>query len=416
MTSVAMIKASAPGPFKTYKRQRGGPPQGLFALAAATPAEVSVTLYDETVDVRPPKHLKTDLVVIFASTPDALQAYSIADRARADGCTVVLAGLHATFAPDDAETHADALLLGEAENVWPVLLADFEAGTLRRRYHDPAPVDLTTLKPFPTHLIGAEAYDGFWSVVVGRGCRFKCNFCLVHQFFPNMRQRPIADVVAELRRIPSGAWVELHHDNLTSDRAYAKALFEAITPLGLNWVGEADINITRDDELLALAARSGMRYLLVGLETPSKAALKGAGKAFVRPDEARERVAKLHAHDIIVDSSMLFGFETHDETIFQEALEFVEYVEVDVCDPIIVTPYPGSALFADLDAQDRILTRDWSKYDGAHAVFQPAGMTPEALEYGAGWFAWKYASPLRAVRRKARQVRNVGWSNAWMLR
>lgn len=407
---ICMIKASVPGPYKTYKQQRGGPPQNIFSLAAATDESHSVELIDETAGMGGAIHTKADLVVIMMSTPDAPHAYALADSLRGRGMPVVLGGLHTTFMPEEALEHADAVILGEAELVWNDVLEDASRGSLQPRYVASEPVDLATLNPYPTNLIGQQVYNGFWSVLVSRGCAFNCTFCLVHRFFNGIRYRPVQAVVDEIRR--SGAnWIELHADNLTFDREYALELFAALKPLQINWVGETTIRIAEDEELLSLAAESGLRYLLVGLETPSEKALQGASKGFVRPSDAKEYVARLHDHRIIVDSSMLFGFEEHDPRIFEQALDFVEYVGIDISDGIIAIPFPGSRLFQDLDAEGRILTRDWSKYDGTHAVYRPAQMTPEQLEEGAMWFNSSYYSLARITRRKLRQISNIGIDN-----
>lgn len=408
-----LIKACSPGPFKEYKRQRGGPPQNIFSAAAATPPHIDVVMVDETAGMNADPHTDADLAAIFMSTPDAPRGYELADQYMSQGKTVVFGGLHATFMPDEALGHGDAVILGELEGVWDQVLSDFQAGRLGGKYQAAEPVDLGTVWPYPTHLIPKEQYDGFWSVLVSRGCPCRCSFCLVPPFFGGIRYRPVENVVAEMR--DSGAsWIELHADNLTANRDYAIELFKAIRPLNVNWVGETTIKMAEDEELLDLAAESGLKYLLVGLETPSKAALRGSGKAFVKPDRIKEDVRKLHEKGIIVDSCVLFGFDEHDTNIFEETLTFVDQVGVDVCQPVIAIPFPGSALFDQLDREGRILTRDRSKYDGTHAVFEPKGMTAMELEVGYEWFYGEYCSLGRSVRRKWRQFQKVGLNAAYV--
>lgn len=407
---VSLIKASAPGYYKQYKQERGGPPQNIFALAAATPPHVHFDLIDETANMKVKYNTDSDLISISMSTPDALHAYNHAKEFRRRGKTVVFSGLHPTFLPDEALKHGDAVIIGEQEGVWEELLEDFETGTLKRKYQNDEPVDLSTLNPYP-NCVPKRIYNDLWSVVVSRGCPFKCSFCLVNKFFDRIRYRPVENVIDEIRNAGTN-WFELHADNLTHDRDYAMELFTALKPLNINWVGETTIRLAEDQELLEAAAASGCTYLLVGLETPSQSALKNISKGFVHPEQAKEYVSRLHEHNIIVDSSMLFGFDEHDTDIFKRALEFTEYVEIDICDPIISIPFPGSTLFKNLEAEGRILTYDWSLYDGGHAVFQPAQMTPEELEKGQEWFMYNYYSPVRAMKRKARQIKNVGLTNS----
>lgn len=388
---VCLVKVSAPSPFKDYKQSMGGPPQNIFSAAATTPRDIDLSMVDETINMEFDERAGWDLVALFFSTPDAMRAYELADRLRDSSITVVAGGLHATFMTDEALEHADAVLRGEAEGVWEELLRDCQCGRLQRVYERAEPVDLADLRPYPTDLIPQKRYGYVWSVLVSRGCPHRCSFCTVGPFFGGIRYRPIQAVVDEIAA--SGAsWVELHSDNLTANRDYALELFRAIEPLGVKWVGESTINMARDEALVAAAARSGLRMLLVGLETPSRAALKEAGKGFVSADEVRDLVGVFHRHGIQVDSSFVFGFDEHDPHIFRETKEFAGAVDLDEAHSVIAIPFPGTPFFEKLDAEGRILTRDWSKYDGAHAVFRPLKMTSAELEEGATWFHLNFAA------------------------
>ncbi len=388
---VYMIKASAPGPFKEYKKYMGSPPQNIFSLAACTPKGVKIDICDETSGMKPKKKSDADIIVIMFHTPDAVHAYKMADAYRAKGRTVVLGGLHPTFEPDEAQAHADALLLGEAEGIWTRLLKDYKAGKLKKRYERTGPVDMATLKPFPTNLIKPSQYDGVWTVLVSRGCVHRCEYCVVPPFFKGKyRVRPIEHIVAEIKAAPS-KWFELHADNLTADREYAIELFKALKPLKINWVGESTIKMADDEELLSLAAESGCKYLLVGIETPSKAALEASGKGFVSPDETRDRIRKFHKHGIIITSSMMFGFDGHTKDIFQESLDFCNEIEIDEVESVILAPFAGTPFYKRMKEEGRLLTTDWAKYDCSSTAFQPQGMTPSELDAGAVWF-WKQIS------------------------
>jgi radical SAM superfamily enzyme YgiQ (UPF0313 family) len=383
---IDLIKASAKSAFKSYKKYMGSPPQNIFSVAADTPNTHELALYDETVDIKANPKTKADLVTIFMSTPDALRGYELGDHYRKQGKVVVFGGLHPTFMPGEALQHGDAVIIGEAEGVWEQLLNDVLTGSLQPKYERQTPFDLSMSKPFPTKYISKHKYNDSWTVMVSRGCRFACSFCLVTPFFkPKMRYRPVGQVVDEVKNC-GAKWIELHSDNLTADRDYALELFKALKPLKVNWVGETTINIAKDDELLHWAAESGLRYLLVGLETPSKSALKQSGKAFVKTEEVKDHIKKLHEYDITVDSAMLFGFDEHDENIFEESFEFCKEIDLDVGHSVIMIPFPGSQLYNQLDAEGRILTKDWSRYSGEYAVFQPKNMTLETLEKGAQWF------------------------------
>jgi len=326
-----------------------------------------------------------DLIAVFMSTPDALRAYEIAAKFRKQGKTVVFGGLHASFMPDEVLEYGDAVLIGEVEGIWETLLEDFGSGRIQQKYQRSEPVDLATLNPFPTNIIKKSRYGGFWSVIVGRGCTNWCSYCAVCPFFKTMRFRPVEDIVKEI--CDSGAQlVELHADNLTADRDYALNLFKALEPLKIQWAGETTLDLADDPELLQAAARSGLRFLLVGLETPSRAALDKAGKGFVDVGSVKKQIDIFHDHGIIVDSAFLFGFDEHDKNIFHETNEFAKEIGLDSIHAVIVIPFPGTKMYKTLDKEGRILTKDWSQYDGAHVVFEPKRMTRDELSEGTWWF------------------------------
>lgn len=382
---VYLIKASAPGAFKEYKKYMGAPPQNIFAAAAATPNDIELEATDETVDMKVNYRSDADIVAIFMSTPDAIRGYEIAKKFKEKNKLIVFGGLHATFLPDEALQYGDVVLVGEIEEIWEEMLRDYENGQLREKYERTEPFDLANLKPYPTNLIDKKYYDDVWSVVVGRGCAYKCSFCTVHRFFGSMRFRPIEQIVEEIKN--SGAeWIELHSDNLLVNRTYAVELFQALKPLNINWMGETSINLAKDDELLQLAVDSGLKYLLLGLETPSQEALKEAGKGFVKVNEVKEFVEKLRNYGVIVDSSFLFGFDEHDQTIFEATFDYAKEIGIDSVHSVILIPFPGTTTYAKFEREGRILTKDWSKYDGVHVVFEPRNMTVKELENGAYWF------------------------------
>lgn len=380
-----LIKASAKGEFKKYKRAMGGPPQNIFSVAACTPADVTLEMTDETIDMRVNFGSDADVVALFMSTPDAVRAYEIADKFRHKGKKVVFGGLHASALPEEALEHADAVMIGEAEGIWKQLLNDLQSGALKSRYQRNEPLDLAELKPYPTDLIPLDRYDGVWSVMVSRGCAYHCSFCTVPAMLGKQRYRPVADVVAEIRA--SGAkFVELHADNLLTKRQYAEELFNALIPLNITWMGETSINLARDEALLELAAKSGLRHVLIGLETPSKSVLAEAGKNFVRPEQVKEKIALFNKHGIEVDSSFIFGFDENDKDIFKETLNYVKAIGIQSIHSVILIPFPGTQVFKQLESEGRLLTRDWAQYDGVHAVFTPKQMSADELQEGAYWF------------------------------
>ncbi|MCG8620341.1 MAG: radical SAM protein [Desulfobacterales bacterium] len=384
---VYLIKASSGSDYSKYKAETGGPPQNIFSTAAATPKGVGIEMTDETIGMKTNFHSKARVIAVFMSTPDALRAYEIADAFRAKGKIVVLGGLHTRFCKDEALDHADALLLGETEGIWETLLGDVENGRLKEIYQRDTPVELSRLNPYPTEIIGPKVYNYTWSVLVGRGCPNHCSFCLVHQFFDTCRFRPVEHIVEEIRQLKAYGveWVELHADNLTVNRTYALALFKALAPLKMKFYGETTIGIAEDDELLQAAKEAGIKALLFGIETPSREALEAQGKKFVRPESVKAHLSTVKRYGIEVWGDFLVGFDAHDVTIFEDTLKFIKEIKADRTFEHLVIPFPGSDTYKTLDGQRRILTKDWSKYDGSHVVFEPYKMSVEELEEGVYW-------------------------------
>jgi len=384
---IYLIKASSGSDYSKYKAETGGPPQNIFSAAAATPKRHTIDMVDETIGMKTDFNSDADLIVIFMSTPDAYRAYEIATAFREKGKAIVLGGLHTKFNQQEASEYADSLIIGEVENYWEQMLCDLEQGILKGKYQSNEPVDMSKLKPYPTDIILPAQYDYTWSVVVTRGCPYKCNFCLVPKFFDKFNQRPIDRIVDELKRLKilGIEWVELHSDNLTHDRQYALQLFEAIAPLNMKFYGETTVLIARDEELLTAAKKAGFKAVLLGIETPSEEALKSQKKGFVKPAKMKEYIAKIKKYDIEVWGDFLFGFDEHTPDIFKQTQKFVKEINVDKVIPHFMIPFPGSETFNMLDKDGRILTKDWSQYDGSHAVYQPKNMTTSDLEEGVYW-------------------------------
>jgi len=411
---VLLIKASAPSEFKDYKAKRGSPSQNIFSTAAEIQDRVELVLIDETAGHIINYKSDADIVGIFFSTPDSIRAYEIAKKFNEHEKTVFFGGLHATFMSEEALQYASSVLIGESEGIIHDLLNDFESlGKLKSTYKRDEVLDLKNLKDFPINLIDPADYNDCWTVVASRGCPYKCHFCVVNPFFGKIRYRPIENIVNEIKN--SGAeYFELHSDNLMVDKEWSKELFKAITPLGIQWSVATDISMAEDDEFLDLATKSGLNYVLIGLETPSQEALTGNGKGFVKVEEIKKRVKKLHDHGIIVDSAMMFGFDEHDKSIFKRSLDFALDVGIDICEPVIQIPFPGTKLYTNMEKEGRILTKDWSLYDGTNVVYQLKGMSEEDLYEGIEYFYDSFNSIINTTKRKFKQMSYLGSNIAYV--
>jgi len=407
---VELITAeSASSRFVRHRRLIRFPQLTMPLLAAYTPAHWQVTHTDEIVqpvDFDQP----VDLVGITANTPAAPHAYELAEQFRRRGVKVVIGGPHATLLPDEVAQHADAVVVGEGELVWPQLLADFERGALQRIYRSCA---LPTLKQMPAprwDLIKGRAY-GRGVTIATRGCPFACDYCTIPQMYQRrMRYRPVGEIVDEIKRMPGRALI-FWDDNLGANRDYAKELFAAIAPFKRWWTSQCTADVAQDDEFLSLAARSGCKALFLGLETISQASLDVANKRHNRAGEYAEVIRRFHAHGIAVQAGVVFGFDHDDRTIFRSTVEFYRSVGLDSATVSVLIPFPNTPIFQRLDAEDRILTRDWSKYNGKKdVVFQPALMSPRELLLGMEWAARQFYSLPSIVERMARSRTGLWWN------
>ena len=390
-------------------RHRGGifrkslryQPLTLTTLAALVPGELNVelTLIDEGIaDV--PESLDVDLAGLTVITGTAPRAYELCARLRSRGVATVLGGPHVTLVPHDAQPHADSIVVGYAEDSWPALLRDFAAARLQPRY-DQGPGLSLAKRPFPRReLLPRERFltDNVFEAT--RGCVHDCEFCVVPSAWGRRPyQKPVADVVDDVRQhLAQGRprqiiFVDL---NLIADRAYAMELFGALAPLNVRWYGLATTLVGRDAALLDVLERSGCKGLLIGFESISPANLRESRKGFNRPEDYAELVSTLHRRGIAVQGCFTFGMDGDEPDVFERTARFATDARIDLPRFAIVTPFPGTPLHQRLSNEGRILTRDWSLYDGQHVVFQPKRMSVAELQAGTER-AWRLAYGWRSI-------------------
>jgi radical SAM superfamily enzyme YgiQ (UPF0313 family) len=379
-------------------------------IAALTPREHTVTHTDEIVDaVR--FDVTADLVGITTPTPSALHAYRLARAFRRRGIPVVIGGPHATALPHEAARHADAVVVGEAEDTWPRILDDARRRRFEPIYTSTRRASLAGMPAPRWDLIKGRRY-GKSVTIATRGCPHRCDYCSVPLLYGpgTMRYRPVDEVVREVATSPTRA-VVFWDDNIGANPRYAKELFQALTPLGKWWTSQCTANAARDEELIALAARSGCKALFLGFESISQASLERTNKAHNRVVDYQRIIANLHRHGIAVHLGVMFGFDEDDVGIFRRTAAFLEEACVDVATVSMVVPMPGTPTFHQLNADQRILTTDWSRYDGKkHCVFEPARMSPRELEAGTEWVARRFYSTRSIVRRLSGSQAGVWWN------
>lgn len=398
-------------------RYRVWKPLGLLVLAGLTPPEWEVTLIDENLSLPDYGCLpKPDLVGITAFTSQAPRAYEVAGVYRAMGVPVVMGGIHATFCRDEALQYADAVVTGEAESVWGEVLDNARNHALHRVYQG----GISSMEAIPAarhDMLQGSYYFG--SVQTTRGCPLNCSFCSVTAFNGGtFRHRPVAEVIAELRLIREKV-ILFVDDNLIGTRrdhlAYSKELFRAMISEGLTrpWICQATINFADDEELLELASRSGCQGVYIGFESPTVEGLIAIHKKFniQKGRNFGESVRRIQRHGMCVVGSFIIGIDTDKPGIGESIARAAKDFGIDAANVLILTPLPGTELYAQLEREGRIRSvdypQDWKYYTLTYPVADYKNLTWAELLEEVNRFNHRFYSYPQILRRMLRLARNT---------
>ncbi|NLH47173.1 MAG: B12-binding domain-containing radical SAM protein [Myxococcales bacterium] len=352
----------------------------LPTLAGLTPADrFEMRILNDYVHPVDPD-TEADLVAITTLTTTAQRAYDLADQFRARGKTVVLGGYHVWAFPEEAAHHADAIAVGEAEDIWPQIADDYLAGRLRDRYIAPGPAELAG-RPAPRYdLVNIKDYKvEVYPVESSRGCPFHCDYCAVTAFHGGRhRLRPLAEVLRNIQATGS-RYIAFTDDNIVADKDYARELFKALIPLKIRWMAQSTMLLADDTDLIRLAAESGLRFAWIGVESISPRALSEVHRKINQVQEFERRIAEFNANGILVGANIIFGFDQDTKETFRETYDFLIRNKVF---PFlyILTPVPGTKVYQRMKEDGRLLTTDWSRYTGYETVYRPVNFTPEELD------------------------------------
>ncbi len=381
-----------------YKHVRM-PRLGLPILATQLQeAGYDVKMFMGTGDSLPwPQLLQADLVGISTTTATCREAYQIAGNLRAHGVPVVIGGMHATFVPEEALQFADYLIRGEAELSFLPLIQALEAGLTptdipgvsywndNQQIHNDllkTPVDMDTLPIPDLSLLDKSSLMHTIPVMTSRGCPYDCTFCCVTEVFGRRyRHRSTAGILDELTRY-RGKNIFFCDDNFAANPRLTKELLQGMIGSGIKlkrWGAQVRVDAARDDELLSLMKRSGCAIVYIGFESINPATLKSYNKQQTVAD-IEEAIRRFHDHGIRIHGMFVFGADTDTVETIRQTANFAEQNKIDSIQFMILTPFPNTPFYNKLEAEGRILTRDWSLYDGHHTVFQPALLAPEELQ------------------------------------
>jgi len=369
-------------PMDTALKTQMAPSLALLVLAALTPERHRLTLADENIE-RIETRDHPDLVGITVKVDTADRAYELARIYRGRGIPVILGGIHPTACPEEALAQAEAVAIGEAEELWAEIIADAEQHRLKRVYRQAAPTDLARAPVPRFDLVRSKPYLFTNTLVAGRGCPWRCDFC--YSSSPHLprghRMKPIANILAEIEAL-GVRHVFFIDDNFIGTPAAARELVTALLPLGLTWHTAVSADIGRQEDLLDLMAAAGCQSLFIGFETLNKDSLGQVHKRQNRVEDYNETIAKIHRRGMMVNASVVFGFDADGPEVFSLTVAWLVQQKVETMTAHILTPYPGTVFYERLLREGRILDHDFRHYNTARAVFRPQNLTPEELEAG----------------------------------
>ena len=396
-------------PNASYGKHVLTPTLALTSFAAATPEHWDVQYWDENLlDGRPPFAPMPELVGITVHLTFAQRAFELARWYRSRGSKVVLGGLHVLSCPEECAPHADALALGDGVQIWPRLLADLESGRLAPRYSATFESDYRQ-DPAPRRsILPRKSFLTTTSLIATRGCHNRCGFCYLATEGLRMpyRMREPRQIAEEFLADgqPYAVFID---NNLGSNRAYLRELCDALRPLNKIWSAAVSIDVTDDPGLIGAMALAGCTGVFVGFESLTDENLADARKKTPKASDYARRVRMLHDHGIQVNGSFVLGFDHDQKDVFSRTADWIDENRLECATFHILTPYPATPLFRQMDSEGRLLHRDWSLYDTAHAVFRPRNMTPEELERGYAWMYERLFSHRSIWRRRPADAQAV---------
>lgn len=358
------------------------PPLGLATLAAYCSPDDEIDLQDEHVETVDTEEAP-DLVVIQVYITNAYRAYALADLYRSKGSYVCLGGLHVSSLPAEAAPHADSLFIGPGEDTFPVFLNDFRAGCPKKIYYNRERT-IEEILPVRRDLIKRQLYLVPNSIVVSRGCPHHCDFCYKDAFFEGGRSfytQRVDAALSEIDRLP-GRHLYFLDDHLLGNQKFAAALFEGMKGMNRVFQGASTIDAILRGNLIEQAAEAGLRSVFVGFETLSQANLRQSNKKQNLGKDYADAIRRLHSLGIMINGSFVFGLDDDDKDVFNRTVDWAVNNGLTTATFHILTPYPGTRLFQQMEKDGRLLHRDWDRYDTRQVVYKTKSLTAEELKAG----------------------------------
>ncbi len=370
------------------------PSLGLLTLAALTPQSVEVS-YLEVPDLKLIDGIpgEFDVVAISSFSAQMKEGYELADRYRALGTKVILGGLHVSALPEEASGHAEAVVVGEGEVVWPQVISD-----LMKSRDNLSPIydargrnfDLSCAPTPRFELLSPGRYNRL-TVQTQRGCPLRCEFCAASLLIsPNYKLKRVEQVMTEIRRIKSlwdRPFIEFADDNTFVNKAHGKQLMRALEKEQIRWFTETDVSVAEDEELLGLMRDAGCAQVLIGFESTNFSGLDGLEQRSnwkaKKVDSYMQAIQRIQGQGITVNGCFVLGLDGTELDSFEQIWKFVRDSQLYDVQITVQTPFPGTPLYQRLRNEGRLLhDKAWELCTLFDVNFQPKNMTVSELEAG----------------------------------
>ena len=385
-----------------------------YLAAFIDESKYKITLIDEYNQKIPYKE-SFDLVAITVNTSNASHCYNISKVFREKGSKIVMGGPHSTLLPEEVKKNCDYIMIGEGELIWPEFLEDFYNGEAKKEYICKEVPNLNNIPIARRDLIyGRHFTKG--AVISSRGCPYKCSYCNLKQIYCEpYRTRPAEEVMEEIKKIKSRYFV-FWDDNFWGDTDYSKILLKELKKLNKRWAAQVTLERCKDEALLKLAKEAGCVYLFVGIESFSKESLMSVNKGINNVDKYKSIIDKVHSNGICIQAGIIFGFDTDRKDVFKRTLDACNKLGIDGVTVSILTPLPKTPIYEQLKEEGRLLSEDWSYYNGKTRVaFMPKNMHPEELFDGYMWFRKEFYSFKSIFKRLKKSKTNIFYNLAMNL-
>jgi radical SAM superfamily enzyme YgiQ (UPF0313 family) len=395
------------------------PPLGLATLAAYCNDDDVIDLQDEHVeeiilDDEP------DLVVIQVYITNSKRAYAIADQYRGRGIYVCLGGLHVSSLPGEAQYHADSIFIGPGEDIFPIFLNDFRRGNAKKKYLNKQR-NIENIPPVRRDLIKRNHYLVPNSIVVSRGCPHHCSFCYKDAFYEGGKSfytQKVEAALAEIERLP-GKHLYFLDDHLLGNKKFAEELFSGMKGMNRLFQGASTVDAILHGDIIEKAAEAGLRSIFVGFETLSQNNLSQGNKKQNLGKDYEKAIKRLHSLGIMINGSFVFGLDDDDKDVFKRTVDWGVQQGLTTSTYHILTPYPGTALYKEMESQGRILHYEWEKYDTRQVVYKTMGLTETELKKGYEWayrsfYSWSNIAKASMVHHDIKsKLQHFAYAGGW---